>query len=1312
MVASHRPCPSNRPCLPPQAGLRIATVLLAVLLPVLTSGCFSRKQTTADPNGTTSSDPGESEAALSSITDALAATENLETESAARKWNQLRRAFPDAPSIALNEALNAVLRVDQLTAAATDSVKSTEEKQAARRRLPEVLSSADAAIRDYVRLSGDTNTGIWLTTRIDAHEATLLGTTVGKSLRRESVQALIEAINQSDGAQSGAVILGGPLIELLEQLSDPIDGLPAEFLQPAADALTRLSDQNPDNLYLAIAALRLAIEAEKPFAAKLVDRTWQLARAVEPTLAAYTKPIGMTPQQLTDQIQTAVNQSDWAGANQSFTLWSNVLNPLEIVRSDRRRASPHPLDRLDFSAVRRWSAQIASANPIQAESAETWVTFEDVTVDRDAVAVLPIDADLDLQTDLIVARSDGSIQWLQFEEDRWTTTANVTLDVQPAGLAVADLFMVDSSAPDRIKQSTVSAPTADQDYSLKARHNTLQTLIVYGDFGIQLVQIDSRESTTPEARLSVIKKQTGLEDVGSVALVVAGDLEGDGDLDLVVAPQAGSLTALINRGNRTFFPAPIGTVTVAEDDPVVDMAIGDLDRDIDLDVATIHRSGKIGLLENLLHLQFRLRYLDQVPPLRVASVEGQPDPALSVAIEDIDSNVAWDIVATSTQQSVVAFAHSSDIGVWNVDRVETARGFESRPALADFDNDSYFEWVGPNRVVRLGPWGINRVSEQSPIASDQNFVGHADMNGDGSIDLVTLQDEAVWIGLNQDRDGHQVTVRFKGIADNAASSGRVNHYAIGSVLELRFGPHYRSRIVTGPQTHFGLGDVASADTIRVIMPNGLTQTIRDVAVDSLIEEEQTLKGSCPYLYSWDGEKFTFVTDCLWAAPLGLQVAAGVVQKDRPWEYLKIDGDHVHQNADGRYELRLTEELWEVAYLDHVQLTAIDHPVSTDVFTNEKVGPPSIAKPTIYSFDAADRVPPRQATATDGNDVTGLLSDVDERYVQGFDRRIRQGLCPPHWIDLDFGDAARQRLASTPDGSVYLVLTGWILPTDTSLNIQIDQNPELPAIEFPSVWVPDEDFPSKWQQAIPFMGFPGGKTKTIVVDVTEHVIREDPRFRIRTSAQIYWDAASLAVASEPATFVRHEVPLVAAEVAFHGFSKRIKPDAVRPETYVYASADKQPKWPPLRGAVTQFGDCLDLLHRWDDAMVVISGGDEVRMTFAVPAENPPPGWRRDFVLHCVGWDKDADLNTLTGQSIGPLPIRDMRSYPPTVDSKAAFDAVQKKNADALQRIQSFRGFWRRDGRSELPFLRTDLGGLPRPGSAESSLTIRQRNPRRP
>jgi hypothetical protein len=285
----------------------------------------------------------------------------------------------------------------------------------------------------------------------------------------------------------------------------------------------------------------------------------------------------------------------------------------------------------------------------------------------------------------------------------------------------------------------------------------------------------------------------------------------------------------------------------------------------------------------------------------------------------------------------------------------------------------------------------------------------------------------------------------------------------------------------------------------------------------------------------------------------------------------------------------------------------------------------------------------------------------------------------------------ERIAGADDPSVYLVLRGWILPTDTSLNIQIDQNPELPAIEFPSVWVPDSTVDSGWRNAIEFMGFPGGKTKTIVVDVTKHLQPNDPRLRVRTSAQIYWDSASLAVVEDASPIVQQKLVMSDAEVTFHGFSRRIKTDPTRPETYDYGQADPIPKWPPLRGQVSQFAKCTGELIHWDDSMVVISGGDEIRMRFTPPQNPVPPGWKRDFILHCVGWDKDADLNTLTGQSIGPLPIREMSGYPPTANSAAQFDAVRQKNSSSLRRRQSFRAFWSRGGHDEKPFIKTPDAG---------------------
>lgn len=1245
------------------------------------SGCRKKP---ANTNGTTPSVSGESEATLVKLNSALAATENLEADQAVQLWQQLGQVLPEDPSVELNRALASVLRVDQLTGIATDSVKSKEEQKAARSKLPSAIDTARSAIEAYSIVSGDEVTKLWLAARIDAHEAALLGATIGKSLRKELLNRLTTAIAGKTGGAPQAVILGGPYIELLDKMSDPVDGLPAEIQSPAMKTLKRLSDSNPDNLFIAMQALRLAIDSRDKSAGDLVDRTWELATAVEPTLSAYTKPIGIEPQELAERIKTAIQDGDWAKADQSYVLWSNVLNPLEIVRADRRRANPHPLDRLNFDAVRRLSSAITQDNPLA--RAKQPISFSETVFETggSVVATLPIDFDLDLDLDLAVITSDGKLQLIENDNTQWTSYASLQLENQPSGMIAADLFMVDSSDTDRIKQSQAASTPEQQDYSSKARHNTFQGFVLFGESGVQMVRIDARSETAADQRLAFLEGDTGLQTVGTVTAATTGDLEGDGDLDLILATKDNGIRVFINRGNRTFFEAPVKTSTVPADDAIADMTIGDLDRDIDLDVIAIHASGRISQLENLLHLQFRHREIKQVPALKVS----ESDPALTVSIQDVDSNVGWDIVATSSQQSLVALGNSSDIGVWAVDRVETGKGFSNRPAIADFDGDSYLEILGGSSAVRLGPWGIAELESKPAIPSSPIAAG--DWNADGKIDAVAWEDQLQVLTNKIGSKPGFVKVRFKGIADNAAASGRVNHYAIGSVLELRSGPYYRSQIVTSPETYFGLDGLTTIDNIRVIMPNGLTQTLTSPKINTVVEEEQTLKGSCPYLYSWDGEKLAFQTDCLWAAPLGLQVAAGVVQKDRPWEYLKLNSDSIAKTADGYYDLRLTEELWEVAYVDHVELIAVDRPEDVEIWTNEKVGPPTIAEPTVFAFDQNDRFPLHSATDTSGTDVTAKLSNADENYVQGFDRRLRQGLCPPHWIDLDFGDRAAKELQKAKDERrVCVILRGWILPTDTSLNIQIDQNPELPAIEFPSVWVPKESGSSEWNQAIAFMGFPGGKTKTIIVDVTDHLLRNDPRVRIRTSAQIYWDSASLAITSLDADVIERPLPIDAATLTYHGFSARSKTDSTRPELYDYADASQTPKWPPLRGAVSNFGDCTEKLAAWDDRMVVISGGDEIRMKFRAPENDPPEGYRRDFILHCVGWDKDADLNTLTGQSIGPLPIREMSSYPPTIESAPQFQSVAEEHEASRRRRQSFRAFWKRGDVPAQSFIPSDL-----------------------
>ncbi|TWT76209.1 hypothetical protein CA13_67010 [Planctomycetes bacterium CA13] len=1244
-------------------------ILLAVL--VVVAGllfAFSRRTPVAEQqaggvDSQTSADPNAAVAALDRTREALEATENFDSKIADKDWNTLLEQSPNDRSIALNRALNRVLLVDSLTGQATNSMLTAEEKQATRRQLPEAIDAARKAVDDFEKIDGDAVVGLWLRTRVDLHEASLLPATMTRSLRKDYFDRLVTAIHGDMGKRPESVILGGPLTTILDEMEDPIQGLPKAIQQQAAKTLGVMSDQHPENLFLALRAARIQLAIASPDASKAVQRTGRLASAIEPSLRRQTEPIGLTPSELVNQIIEAIGKKDFSTAENQMLLWFNVLNSTELVKTDRRRASPHPLDRLSFDSMRRASAQVAKS--IGTSTAVSNIEFRTAKVGEidNVKAAMPIDFNLDLNLDVITTTAEGNITLFQSPSSgagNWDVAGSVDLGISVVGLGIADLFMVDSSDPNRLQYTTPDTTSS--------RHNTFFTVMAYGDEGIKFIAVDGRPTTALEERLSVIDKATGLEEVRSISSMIAGDLEGDGDLDLVVATGDKGIRTFINRGNRTFFEtATVGEAnSLVNQTSIIDMQIVDLDRDLDLDIVTLDQDGKVGLLENFLHLQFRFRSLKEIPAV---------ESAFSVAVEDIDGNVSWDLIVTGAEKTVFAYSQTADAGAWTIDQTKVTDQRGSSLLLADFDNDLAFEAVQSSEsgavVIRLVDAGVQSVDTIEAVLGDQ-LVATADFNQDGLLDVLSLNGGKPVVATNTTAtDNHYLQVRFRGIDDNNVNSGRVNHYSIGSIVEMRAGPYYRAEVITSPTTHFGLGKIDDATTLRVIFPNGLTQTIRDPGIDSLVEEEQTLKGSCPYLYAWDGEKYAFVTDCLWAAPLGLQVADGVVAKDRPWEYLKVDGDFVAEH-DGRYDLRITEELWEVAYIDYVSLIAVDHPQEVDIWTNEKVGPAPIATPTVYAFPAESRTSAKQAKDARGRDITKMLSTIDKEYVQGFDRRIRQGLCPPHWIDVEFAEDFVPDAKS--DQSIFLVLTGWILPTDTSLNIQIDQNPELPPIEFPSLWVPDPDAESGWRKAIDYVGFPGGKTKTIVVDVTDEMNRDDPRLRIRTSAQIYWDCAELVVQSEPASTTSHELMLRDSELVYRGFSRRVKESPLAPETYDYSHATMSPKWPPLRGQFTNYDACTVQLSAWDDSMVVMGSGDELRLQFSVPEHPVPPGWKRDFILHCVGWDKDADLNTLSGQSAGPLPFREMETYPPSRRQADQLEAVNQKNSDSRQRTQSFRAFW--------------------------------------
>ena len=193
---------------------------------------------------------------------ALAATENLEPIEADQAWEELFQADSQNRSNAMNRAINRLLRVDSLASKATNASLDEDEKKAARSQLPNAISAARMAIGDFQKTSDELVLSIWFNARINLHEASLLPGSMTKSLRREVYQTLSKELSGKAGDEPLSRILGGVLIQVIELLEDPIDGLPDELVQDASRAVNELSSRHADNLFFALRAARLGISVE------------------------------------------------------------------------------------------------------------------------------------------------------------------------------------------------------------------------------------------------------------------------------------------------------------------------------------------------------------------------------------------------------------------------------------------------------------------------------------------------------------------------------------------------------------------------------------------------------------------------------------------------------------------------------------------------------------------------------------------------------------------------------------------------------------------------------------------------------------------------------------------------------------------------------------------------------------------------------------------------------------------------------------------------------------------------------------------
>jgi tetratricopeptide (TPR) repeat protein len=745
------------------------------------------------------------------------------------------------------------------------------------------------------------------------------------------------------------------------------------------------------------------------------------------------------------------------------------------------------------------------------------------------------------------------------------------------------------------------------------------------------------------------------------------DYDHDGDLDLYVtrltshagetssekkSPSPGNNTMWRNNGNGTFTDVTEATGLNSLDSSVA--AIGtDFNNDRAVDIVT---SGNAGggvvdgvvryspvIFENPREGRFR-----QLSLIESASTFG-------IAALDFDHDGWTDFAFTHFGLSAITLWRNNRGRAFEEVRLpefEWHRGFGV--VAFDYDNDGWVDlaFVGEKAIHKfeeakfevrlfrnLGPdgWkdvtadtGLDRIQLKEPRA-----IIAGDYDNDGAVDLLITQNHGPAVLLRNEGGNKNNSLRLalKGLNDNKSAIGtKVEVLSAG--LRQKFEVYGSSGYLgqNSPYLTIGLGQAKEADVVRMLWPTGVLQDEIEVAANKVQKflEIDRRGSSCPTLFVWDGTQYELVGDMLGAGVVGHWVGPKERNIARPTEYIKLDRNTIREK-DGKLSLRFMEPLEESVYLDQVQLLAVDHPADLDVYPNEYFAsnPPYPPFKVVFSRDS---LPPAGAWDEHGHNVLPDL--LAHRYFGDFKVLSFAGFTEPHILELDLGERYR-------GGPLWLLMHGEIeYFTATSLYAadQAHLQPFAPYVEA-------QDANGKWVRVIDDLGFPAGGARTMTADLTGKLPKDTRRIRLTTNLQIYWDNILISRTNQAQSARLTPLPLARADLSFHGFPLKIEDQPPGNVKYIYEKVSATGPYTRPAGAYTRYGDVRMLLNASDDKFAVFGSGDEVALDFD-PGTLPvlPQGWVRDYFFAAHGYEKDMDFYAYRGDTVEPLPFRNMGTYP--------------------------------------------------------------------
>jgi tetratricopeptide (TPR) repeat protein len=684
--------------------------------------------------------------------------------------------------------------------------------------------------------------------------------------------------------------------------------------------------------------------------------------------------------------------------------------------------------------------------------------------------------------------------------------------------------------------------------------------------------------------------------------VAALDLDQDRDIDLMLVGDGMAPTAVLNDRLGRFHTASLQTSETSE--LVSGLLVTDVDKDGRPDLVALSATGRMTVWQN------RAERTEHGTQLSFAPWPTDAQDWRSGVAADLDLDSFLDVVGLPT---------SSAAPIW-------ARNEGQRLA---------------SRPLALAPQG----DEPRPLQG----LAVANLVGNPLPDLLLSSDGAAprlaknlgnsnhWIAL--DLSGRWLTDNKKHMRTNPEGLG-TRIWLEGQGLQVTFDyttPEASLGQSVGPLV-LGLGKHESVTLVRLRWPDGVIQCELNRPADQVVSipEFNRKESSCPVLFTWNGDRFVCIGDFLGGGGLGYLLAPDVYSEPDRDEAVAIAPGQLRADGD-IYRLSVTEPMDEVAYIDRVVLDVVDRPPGIETAPDERFAPGG-NRPTGELIAWRNTIEPTRATDQSGDDITEDLRVWDRRTADRF-RLLRGwiGYAQEHAIVLDFGDRLSRFGPSDP---LVLCLAGWVEYPFSQTNYAAAtagvslRPPVLERQQDDGSWVILDQDP----------GYPAGMPRLSTLHLTGKLSGPRCVLRLRTNMECYWDRAFIAVRERESEVRVTAVPLLNAALAYRGYTREISPDGRDPLIYDYSFIDPAPL-ARLDGYLTRYGDVVPLLRADDDQLCLIGPGDEVRLEFDARSAPPlPNGWSRAYVLRTIGYCKDSDLFTATGDTIEPLPWRGMPHYP--------------------------------------------------------------------